>query len=36
MVDGKRQPSGGAYIDIPIQKYLNQSPAAASAPKVRK
>ena len=30
MVDGKRQPSGGAYYDIPIAKYLNKSPAAAS------
>ena len=31
MVDGKRQPSGGAYHDIPIAKYLNKAPAAASA-----
>ena len=30
-VDGKRQPSGGAYYDIPIAKYLNKSPAAASS-----
>jgi hypothetical protein len=30
MVDGKRQPSGGAYYDIPIAKYLNKAPAAAS------
>ncbi len=29
-VDGKRQLSGGAYYDIPIAKYLNKSPAAAS------
>jgi hypothetical protein len=29
-VDGKRQPSGGAYFDIPIAKYLNKSPAAGS------
>jgi hypothetical protein len=46
MVDGKRQPSGGAYIDIPIAKYLKKSPssssdtasplAAPSASKVRK
>jgi hypothetical protein len=30
MVDGKRQPSGGAYYDIPIAKYLSKAPAAAS------
>ena len=30
MVDGKRQPSGGAYYDIPIKKYVNKAPAAAS------
>jgi hypothetical protein len=30
MVDGKRQPSGGAYYDIPIKKYLNKTPATAS------
>jgi hypothetical protein len=30
MVDGKRQPSGGAFYDIPIAKYLNKAPAAAS------
>jgi hypothetical protein len=30
MVDGKRQPSGGAYYDIPIAKYLNEAPVAAS------
>jgi hypothetical protein len=30
MVDGKRQPSGGAYYDIPIAKYLNNAPLAAS------
>jgi hypothetical protein len=30
MVDGKRQPSGGAYYDIPIAKYLHQATAAAS------
>lgn len=33
-VDGKRQPSGGAFYDIPIAKYLNKadSPAVASPP----
>jgi len=30
MVDGKQQPSGGAYYDIPIAKYLNKAPATAS------
>jgi hypothetical protein len=30
MVDGKRQPSGGAFYDIPIGKHLNKTPAAAS------
>ena len=30
MVDGKRQPSGGAYYDIPIAKYLNKASTAAS------
>ncbi len=29
-VDGKRQPSGGAFYDIPIANYLNKAPAAAS------
>lgn len=29
-VDGKRQPSGGAFYDIPIKKYLNKAPAVAS------
>lgn len=29
-VDGKRQPSGGAFFDIPIAKYLKKAPAAAS------
>jgi hypothetical protein len=28
-VDGKRQPSGGAFYDIPIAKYSSKSPAAA-------
>ncbi len=28
-VDGKRQPSGGAFYDIPIAKYLKKAPAAA-------
>jgi hypothetical protein len=31
MVDGKRQPSGGAYHDIPIAKYWNKTPAASSS-----
>jgi hypothetical protein len=31
-VDGKQQPSGGAYYDIPIAKYLNRVPATASSP----
>jgi hypothetical protein len=31
MLDGKQQPSGGVYYDIPIAKYLNKSPAAASS-----
>jgi len=30
MVDGKRQPSGGSYYDIPLQKYLNNAPAEGS------
>ena len=30
-VDGKRQPSGGAFYDIPIAKYLNKAPVAASS-----
>jgi hypothetical protein len=30
MVDGKQQPSGGAYYDIPIAKYLKKAPAVAS------
>jgi hypothetical protein len=30
-VDGKRQPSGGAYIDIPIGKYLKKVPETASS-----
>ena len=29
-VDGQRQPSGGAYYDIPLKTYLNNAPAAAS------
>jgi hypothetical protein len=32
MVDGKKQPSGGSYYDIPIAKYLNKVPAVASPP----
>ncbi len=31
MVDGKRQPSGGAFYDIPIKKFLNKNTAAASS-----
>jgi hypothetical protein len=31
MVNGKRQPSGGVFYDIPIAKYLNKAPAAASS-----
>ncbi|HEX3727030.1 MAG TPA: hypothetical protein VHV08_12335 [Pirellulales bacterium] len=30
-VDGKRQPSGGAFYDIPIAKYLNKARAAGSS-----
>jgi hypothetical protein len=30
MVNGKRQPSGGVFYDIPIKKYLNKAPLAAS------
>jgi hypothetical protein len=30
MVDGKRQPSGGVFYDIPLAKYMNRSPVAAS------
>lgn len=29
MVDGKRQPSGGSYVDIPLSKFLKKAPAAA-------
>ena len=29
-VDGQRQPSGGAFYDIPIAKFLNKAPAGAS------
>ena len=40
MVDGKRQPSGGSYYDIPIAKYLNKAPsppiASQSAEKTAK
>ncbi|HTM53314.1 MAG TPA: hypothetical protein VL175_04770 [Pirellulales bacterium] len=40
-VDGKRQPSGGAFYDIPVSKYLNKGPgpsplASPPASKVRK
>jgi hypothetical protein len=30
MVDGRRQPSGGSYYDIPLKKYLNKAPSAPS------
>ncbi len=30
MVDGKRQPSGGAYISVPLKKYLDHAPVADS------
>ena len=30
MVNGQRQPSGGVFYDIPIKKYLNRAPLAAS------
>jgi hypothetical protein len=30
MVDGKRQPSGGSYIDIPLSKFLKRTPVVAS------
>ncbi len=41
MVDGKRQPSGGSYLDIPLAKFLKKAPAAAPlasppASKIRK
>jgi hypothetical protein len=29
-VDGKRQPSGGAFYDIPIKKFVSKAPPAAS------
>jgi hypothetical protein len=29
-VDGKRQPSGGAFYDIPIKKFASKAPAATS------
>jgi hypothetical protein len=38
-VDGKRQPSGGAFYDIPIAKYLKKAPApptVASPPSASK
>jgi hypothetical protein len=31
-VNGQRQPSGGAFYDIPIAKYLNKAPAVAAPP----
>ena len=30
MVDGRRQTSGAAYYDIPLKKFLNKTPLAAS------
>lgn len=30
-VDGKRQPSGGAYYDIPVAKFLKKEPAGATS-----
>ena len=30
-VDGRRQTAGAAYYDIPLKKFLNKSPAAASS-----
>ncbi|HTU27479.1 MAG TPA: hypothetical protein VMF30_18865 [Pirellulales bacterium] len=35
MVDGKRQPSGGAFYDIPVAKHLNRANAAAPPTTVR-
>ncbi|HEY5312527.1 MAG TPA: hypothetical protein VIK18_08400 [Pirellulales bacterium] len=34
-VDGRRQLSGAAYYDIPLKKFLNHGPAAASRRKPR-
>lgn len=31
-VDGKRKPSGGAFYDIPIAKFLNKAPATPNSP----
>jgi hypothetical protein len=31
-VDGRRQTAGAAYYDIPLKKFLNKAPAAASSP----
>ena len=31
-VDGQRQPSGGAFYDIPIEKYLHKAPLAPTPP----
>ena len=30
MVDGQQQPSGGAYYDIPLNKFLNKAPGAVA------
>ena len=35
MVDGKRQPSGGAFYDIPIGKYSHKATAAATPATIR-
>lgn len=31
-VDGRRQTAGAAYYDIPLKKFLNKDPVAASSP----
>ena len=31
-VDGRRQTAGAAYYDIPLKKFLNKAPVAASSP----
>jgi hypothetical protein len=30
-VDGRRQTAGAAYYDIPLKKFLNKAPVAASS-----
>ena len=32
-VDGRRQTAGAAYYDIPLKKFLNKAPVAASSRK---